>query len=170
MKEEARLLDVERYFDGGVYGALDDYKAFSKAILIQRIIDSAEARGDEFLGFGDGYVEIENVHRVGGVTVGVASDEPECRKVDEWKRDRLVNVGADLHHPQLRCHRRTAAPPSSPSNAHPAVTTASTAVPPNPAGPAPCPSEALPARTTQNPPRHQPPPATQPQCHPAIPF
>ena len=44
MKEEARLLDVTRYFDGGVYGALDDYKSFSKAILIQRILSTAEFR------------------------------------------------------------------------------------------------------------------------------
>src|SRR4051812_20199274 len=32
MRDEARLLDVDRYFDGGVYGALDDYKSFSKKI------------------------------------------------------------------------------------------------------------------------------------------
>ena len=38
MKEEARLLDVTHYFDGGVYGAQDDYKSFSKEILIQRIL------------------------------------------------------------------------------------------------------------------------------------
>ncbi len=95
MRREADLLDVSRYFDGGVFGALDDYKAFSKAILVQRIIASAESKGEEFLGFGDGYVEIENVKQVGGVAVGVASDEPECLKVDEWKRERLKNVGAD---------------------------------------------------------------------------
>jgi phosphoglycolate phosphatase-like HAD superfamily hydrolase len=95
MKAEARLLDVDRYFEGGVYGALDDYKSFSKAILIQRILASAECRGEEILGFGDGYVEIENVKQVGGVAVGVASEEPECRRVDEWKRRRLAGVGAD---------------------------------------------------------------------------
>lgn len=95
MQEEARLLDVHRYFIG-VHGALDDYKSFSKAILIQRIISSAEFRGDEFLGFGDGYVEIENVKQVGGVAVGVASEEPDCSKVDEWKRTRLIGVGADV--------------------------------------------------------------------------
>ena len=61
MKEEARLLAIDRYFDGGCHGALDDYKSFSKAILIRRIIDAAEARGEEFLAFGDGFVEIENV-------------------------------------------------------------------------------------------------------------
>lgn len=95
MQEEARLLDVHRYFEG-VHGALDDYQSFSKAILIQRILSSAAFRGDEFLGFGDGYVEIENVKQVGGVTVGVASDEPECRAIDQWKRQRLIGVGADF--------------------------------------------------------------------------
>jgi len=96
MRREAELLGLTRYFDGGVYGALDDYKSFSKAILIQRIISSAEARGEELLGFGDGYVEIENVKQVGGVAVGVATDEPDCRQVNEWKRRRLAGVGADL--------------------------------------------------------------------------
>jgi phosphoglycolate phosphatase len=95
MNEEARLLDVARYFDGGCWGARDDYKTFSKAILIKSIIDKAEARGEEFLGFGDGFVEIENVKQVGGLAVGVASNEPECLVVDTWKRDRLVGVGAD---------------------------------------------------------------------------
>ncbi len=104
MKKEAELLGVTKYFDGGVYGALDDYKAFSKAILIQRIITSSEAKGDELLGFGDGYVEIENVKQVGGIAVGIASDEPDCQKVDEWKRDRLVGVGADYIVPNFNCH------------------------------------------------------------------
>lgn len=96
MRHEAELLGLTRFFDGGVYGALDDYKSFSKAILIQRIISSAECRGEELLGFGDGYVEIENVKQVGGVAVGVATDEPECRRINEWKRRRLAGVGADL--------------------------------------------------------------------------
>lgn len=95
VKEEARLLDVERYFDGGVYGAQDDYKSFSKAIVIQRIIREAGVRGDEFLAFGDGYVEIENVKQIGGVAIGAATDEPACERVDEWKRQRLIGVGAD---------------------------------------------------------------------------
>ncbi len=103
MKEEARLLDVEKYFNGGVFGALDDYKSFSKAILIQRVLASAEYRGEEFLGFGDGYVEIEEVKKVGGVTVGVASQEPECTAVDEWKRKRLIGVGADYIVPNYLC-------------------------------------------------------------------
>jgi phosphoglycolate phosphatase-like HAD superfamily hydrolase len=106
MKEEADLLDVTRYFDGGVYGALDDLSAFSKRMLVQRIVRLPGVRGDQIVAFGDGYVEIEEVKQVGGVTVGVATDEPECRQVDQWKRQRLIGVGADYIvpnylHPQL---------------------------------------------------------------------
>src|SRR5258706_1431176 len=89
MREEARLLDVVRYFDGGVYGALDDYKSFSKKILIQRLIASSEYKGEQFLGFGAAYVGIENVRGVGGVTVGVATAEPEGLHVGECNRKRL---------------------------------------------------------------------------------
>jgi phosphoglycolate phosphatase len=95
MKEEARLLDVERYFGGGVYGAQDDYKSFSKQILIQRIVSHTDVRGEEILGFGDGYVEIEEVKRVGGTAVGVATREPECQEIDDWKRQRLIGAGAN---------------------------------------------------------------------------
>jgi phosphoglycolate phosphatase-like HAD superfamily hydrolase len=106
MRREAGLLDIAKYFDGGVFGALDDYKSFSKKILIRQIIESSECRGPELLGFGDGYVEIENVKEVGGVAVGVATDEPECRRVDEWKRRRLVGVGADFIIPNFLAHQQ----------------------------------------------------------------
>ncbi len=102
MREEARLLDISPYFDG-VYGALDDYKSFSKKALIQQLLAEPGARGDHFLGFGDGYVEIENIKEVGGVAVGVATAEPECQVVDEWKRQRLTGVGADFIVPNFLC-------------------------------------------------------------------
>ena len=103
MKEEARLLNISQYFEGGVYGALDDYKSFSKGILIKRILASADFDGSQFLGFGDGYVEIEEVKNVGGVAVGVASEEPACERIDEWKRLRLIGVGADYIIPNFLC-------------------------------------------------------------------
>jgi len=105
MRKEARLLDVDHYFTGGVFGALDDYKSFSKKILIQQLIANAECKGGEFLGFGDGYVEIENVKEVGGVAVGVATNEPDCAVVDQWKRERLAGVGADFIIPNFLCHK-----------------------------------------------------------------
>jgi phosphoglycolate phosphatase-like HAD superfamily hydrolase len=95
-REEAQLLGVAQYFEGRIYGAQDDYKSFSKEILIQRMISGLECRGEELLGFGDGYVEIKNVKDVGGTAVGLATAEPECQTVDEWKRQRLSSVGADF--------------------------------------------------------------------------
>ena len=104
MRAEARLLQVDSYFDGGCFGALDDYKSFSKKILIERIIRESEFAGPEFLGFGDGFVEIENVKEVGGVAVGVATDEPLCLQVDPVKRERLASVGADWIVPNFNDH------------------------------------------------------------------
>ena len=94
MRMEADLLGVTRYFDGGVFGALDDYQSFSKRQLIASILERSECTGPEILAFGDGYVEIENVAEVGGYAVGVATDEPDCRRVNDWKRERLVRAGA----------------------------------------------------------------------------
>ena len=59
--------------------------------------------GGQLIAFGDGYVEIEEVKLAGGVTVGVATDEPECRVPDSWKRQRLIGVGADYIIPNFLC-------------------------------------------------------------------
>jgi phosphoglycolate phosphatase-like HAD superfamily hydrolase len=106
--EEARLLEIDRFFGARIFGALDDYKSFSKEILIRRILSSAECRSHELVGFGDGYVEIKNIKDAGGVAVGVATDEPECRIVNQWKRQRLVKVGADFIIPNFLCREELA--------------------------------------------------------------
>lgn len=102
VEREARLLGVAEYFGPHVYGALDDYKSFSKQMVIQKILDEEGARGEELLGFGDGFVEIEEVRKAGGVAVAVASDEVNRRGVNAWKRDRLVAAGADVVVPEYR--------------------------------------------------------------------
>jgi phosphoglycolate phosphatase len=96
VKKESALLDVAKFFDGGVFGAQDDLRSFSKAMLVAKIIATAEAEPSQIVGFGDGFVEIDEVKKVGGLGVGLATDEPECLKVDAWKRERLVRVGADF--------------------------------------------------------------------------
>jgi phosphoglycolate phosphatase len=104
MKEEARLLDVARYFGPHVYGALDDYKQFSKKIVIERILRENSIAGEQLLSFGDGYVEIQNTKEAGGLAVAVASDEARngSGRMDEWKRQRLTSVGADVVIPDFR--------------------------------------------------------------------
>ncbi|MDO8685545.1 MAG: HAD hydrolase-like protein [Clostridiales bacterium] len=100
--EEAKLLKVTKYFNGGIYGARDEYKLFSKAMVIRNIIKSHELSGKELIGFGDGYVEIENIKSFGGFAVGVASDEVNKCGIDEWKRKRLTRAGADIILPDYR--------------------------------------------------------------------
>ena len=73
-------------------------------MVIERILRDHGLRGEELLGFGDGFVEIEEIKRVGGVAV--ASDEVNRRGVHAWKRDRLVRAGADIVIPEYRRRER----------------------------------------------------------------
>lgn len=98
---EAALLGVTDYFDGGIYGALDNFKNFSKQMVIDRIIREHELSGPELLGIGDGYVEIENTKGVGGIALGVPCLESNPYEFDEWKRERLRIAGADLMIPNF---------------------------------------------------------------------
>lgn len=101
--EEAGLLGLDVYFGRHVYGAIDDFRSFSKKMVIERILRENGVDGSALLGFGDGYVEIENVKSVGGIAVAVASDEAgRSGRPDAWKRDRLIGVGADLVIPDFR--------------------------------------------------------------------
>jgi phosphoglycolate phosphatase-like HAD superfamily hydrolase len=103
VREEVELLGLTEYFAPHIHGARDDYRRFSKAMVIERILEENRLAGEELLGFGDGYVEIENVKSVGGTAVAVASVEKDPQgEPDPWKRERLIGVGADLVVPDYR--------------------------------------------------------------------
>jgi phosphoglycolate phosphatase-like HAD superfamily hydrolase len=102
VRREAQLLQVADFFGEHIYGALDDYKQFSKQMVIERILRENGLCGEELLAFGDGFVEIEEVKKAGGVAVAVASDEVNRRGIHTWKRDRLVRAGADIVIPEYR--------------------------------------------------------------------
>jgi phosphoglycolate phosphatase len=108
VKNEARLLGLTPFFGPHIFGALDDYRNFSKKMIIERILAENNLRGEELLGFGDGFVEIEEVKRVGGVAIAVASDEVKRAGIHTWKRDRLVRAGADVVIGDYRCLDRLA--------------------------------------------------------------
>ena len=99
---EAKLLGVDKYFGEHIYGAQREYQTFSKKMVIDRILRENKLSGEKLLGFGDGYVEIENVREVGGYAVGVASNESERCGIDEWKRERLIRAGANIIIPDYR--------------------------------------------------------------------
>jgi beta-phosphoglucomutase-like phosphatase (HAD superfamily) len=96
VRDEVEVLGLFQYFGPHVYGALDDYRSFSKAMIVDRIVSEQGIEGRALIGFGDGYVEIQEIKRVGGLAVGVASNEIERRGTNEWKRRRLIEAGADV--------------------------------------------------------------------------
>ena len=103
VRDELHVLGLERFFGPRVYGALDDYKKFSKAMIITQIISDTGVQGHQILGLGDGFVEIEELKKVGGLAIGVASNEVTRSGVNDWKRKRLIRAGADIIIGDYRC-------------------------------------------------------------------
>jgi len=103
VREEVELLGLGAFFGNQIYGAVADYKNFSKQLVIERILRENDVDGSVLIGFGDGYVEIENVKLVGGTAVAVATDETgRSGRPDPWKRERLIQAGADFVIPDFR--------------------------------------------------------------------
>lgn len=102
VRNEAELLGVATCFDGGIFGALREYKKFSKAMVIQKILTDFDLRGSQLLIVGDGYVEIENAKAVGAIAVGVASVEDNIYNMNADKRERLIRAGADIIIPDFQ--------------------------------------------------------------------
>ncbi len=104
VREEAALLGLTDFFGPHIYGARDDFRNFSKKMVIDRILSENRIQGEQLLAFGDGYVEVQNTKEVGGLAVAVASDEANngSGRMDPWKRQRLLGVGADVVIPDYR--------------------------------------------------------------------
>ncbi len=94
VREECDLLGLTPYFEPHIYGAIDEYWRFSKRQVIRKILTENKLHGGSLVAFGDGYVEIEETVRVGGLAVGVVSSEQSRGGVSGWKVRRLRQAGA----------------------------------------------------------------------------
>jgi phosphoglycolate phosphatase len=92
---ETDLLELTPFFDPEINAPDGNDSAFSKRGVIDRILSDNGIRGDELLSFGDGVVETEEVRKVGGTAVAVASDL-ETGVVNPAKRTLLTAAGADV--------------------------------------------------------------------------
>lgn len=99
---EAAILGVRTYF-AAIHGARDEQPEDTKMAAIRSIFAEQQVQGSELVTFGDGYVEIEDTKRVGGLAVGVASDELNPGAMDQHKRSVLIRAGADIIIPDFRC-------------------------------------------------------------------
>ncbi len=104
VQEEAELLGLAAFFGRHIYGSTADLVASSKQAVIERLLAEENIVGEHLLSFGDGPVEIQVTKQVGGLAVGVASDENVngSGKMDPQKRDLLKRAGADLLIPDFR--------------------------------------------------------------------
>lgn len=98
---EASVLKIDRYFTGGIYGALDATEANNKERIIQRILDEHGLSGRELLVVGDGPVEIREAVARGAIALGMATDEVARRGWNPHKVRRLTGAGADLLAPDF---------------------------------------------------------------------
>lgn len=95
VRNEANKVGVDHYFKE-IWGALRTFQEYSKEKIINDLVKEHNLHGPEVMAVGDGPVEIRNVKAVGGIAIGVASDEKAGFGLDEGKRERLIKAGADI--------------------------------------------------------------------------
>ncbi|MFB0920253.1 MAG: HAD hydrolase-like protein [Oscillospiraceae bacterium] len=99
---EAKLLGLENAFEGGIHGAHEAMTECSKELVIHSMLENEHIRPEELVSFGDGYVEVELVAKLGGLAIGAATEEAKREGVNEWKRSRLIAAGAYAIIPDFR--------------------------------------------------------------------
>src|ERR1700722_1141411 len=104
VKQEARLLDLSRYFGDRIFGSPPDSAKFSKRAVLDKILAEENLQGENLLCFGDGPVEILHTCELGGLAVAVASDEDHngSGRMDPVKRAQLIDAGAHVVIPDYR--------------------------------------------------------------------
>jgi len=98
---EAKAMGYADLFNGGIYGAIGDISKYSKKRVIEKIIKDNNLSGTELITFGDGPVEMRECRKVGGIAVGIASDEIRRHGLNVEKRARLIKAGAQILLPDL---------------------------------------------------------------------
>lgn len=104
VRDEAALLGIAPLFGRHIYGGVGDPLRFSKREVFERLLAEEGIDGRGLLSFGDGPVEIAAAHELGGLAVGVCSDEHTngsgiCHPT---KRTQLIEAGADCVIPDFR--------------------------------------------------------------------
>jgi len=103
VEREAAVLRIERYFAPRIFGPVDNDAAFSKERVLRQLMAEHDLRGDQIVAIGDGPAEMFAIKAVGGLAIGVASDEVAMSgRINPLKREHLLRAGADLIIPDYR--------------------------------------------------------------------
>ncbi len=103
VRVESELIGVGRFFGGRVIGS-KPRRTFSKLAHLEQILREEQINSSRLLSFGDGAVEIEATKKIGGLAIGVASDELQNGSgvMESHKRRALIAAGADALIPDYR--------------------------------------------------------------------
>jgi phosphoglycolate phosphatase-like HAD superfamily hydrolase len=97
VRREAAVLKIDPYFGTRIFGPVNDDPRFSKEGVLRQLLTEHGLRGDQIASIGDGPAEMLAIKAVGGLAVGVASDEVHRDgRINRLKRDHLIRSGADL--------------------------------------------------------------------------
>lgn len=97
VQRESRVLKIEHHFGSRIFGPVQNDPQFSKERTLRRLLSEHRLRGAEIVAIGDGPAEIVAIKAVGGLAIGVASDEVhQDGRINYLKRDHLLRSGADV--------------------------------------------------------------------------
>ena len=100
---ESRVLEIDRYFGPRIFGPVNNDPRFSKERVLRQLMEEHDLRAEEIVAIGDGPAEILAIKAVGGLAIGVASDEVhQDGRVNRLKREHLLRSGADIIIPDYR--------------------------------------------------------------------
>jgi rfaE bifunctional protein kinase chain/domain len=93
---EAKSLGYADLFEGRIYGWGGKGEGSAKKMVIEQILRENNLSGRQLACIGDGPVELRLCKKVGGLAIGIASDEVRRYDLNLTKRTRLIKSGADI--------------------------------------------------------------------------
>lgn len=97
VRRESAVLKIDHYFGPRIFGPVNDDPRFSKERVLSQLTAEHGLGGEEIVSIGDGPAEMLAINAVGGLAVGVASDEVhQDGRINRLKREHLLRSGADV--------------------------------------------------------------------------
>jgi phosphoglycolate phosphatase-like HAD superfamily hydrolase len=97
VRRESAVLKIDHYFGARIFGPVNNDPRFAKERVLRELMGQYGMRGEDIVSIGDGPAEMLAMKAVGGLAIGVASDEiHQDGRMNRLKRDHLLRAGADL--------------------------------------------------------------------------
>jgi phosphoglycolate phosphatase-like HAD superfamily hydrolase len=97
VRRESEILNIDHFFQERIFGPVNDDPNFTKERVLRQLMAERDFRGDQIVSIGDGPAEMRAIKAVGGLAIGVASDEVhQDGRINHLKRDHLIRSGADV--------------------------------------------------------------------------